>query len=260
MNTIVTTIIQARMASTRLPGKVMKEVLGRPLLGYLIERLQCCRRVQNIILATTMNPEDDPVAKLAKGFGLQVFRGSENNVLDRFYQAATMFGAEHIMRITADCPLIDPDLLDTLIEYYFASEFDYVSNCAHPTLPDGLDAEIFTFKALEDAYKNAVRPSCLEHVTPYIRNYPERFKIGSWSFSMNLSHLRWTVDEPEDFQFVCQVIEKLYPANKYFRTNDILSLLNQEPGLIQINTHIARNEGFLKSLAEDKRWSNNQNI
>ncbi|MBU0987486.1 MAG: glycosyltransferase family protein, partial [Proteobacteria bacterium] len=194
------------------------------------------------------------------GFGLQVFRGSENNVLDRFFKAATMCGAKHIMRITADCPLIDPDLLDTLIEYYFANRFDYASNCVPPTLPDGLDAEIFTFEALEAARKNAVRPSCLEHVTPYIRNHPERFKIGSWSFDRDLSYLRWTVDEHADFQFVQQVIEKLYPVNKNFRTDDILNLLDQDPRLMWINAHIARNEGFLKSLQADKIMLNNQTL
>ena len=249
----VTAIIQARMASTRLPGKVMKEVLGRPLLSYLIERVRCCKDIEDVILATTLNYEDDPIASFGSNQGVDVFRGSENNVLERYYKAATSFGARHIMRITADCPLIDPELLDILIEYYFVQKYDYVSNAVNPTLPDGLDAEIFTFKALDYAHKHAVLPSELEHVTPYIRNHPEVFKTGNWTHHDDLSQLRWTVDEPEDFEFVRQVIEILYPVNRSFRMNDVLDIIHQRPDLAQINAHITRNEGFLKSLEEDKK-------
>jgi spore coat polysaccharide biosynthesis protein SpsF len=250
----VTAIIQARMASTRLPGKVMKEVIGRPLLSYLIERVRCCKGIKNIILATTVNPEDDIIAMLGGKEGVNIFRGSENNVLERFYEAATMFNARHIMRVTADCPLIDPDILYMLIEYYFVENMDYVSNCAYPTLPDGLDSEIFTFKALDYAHKHAVLPSELEHVTPYIRSHPEIFRIGNWTYHEDLSQLRWTVDEPEDFEFVRQVIEILYPKNRDFRMKHILELIHQRPDLAQINTHIKRNEGRLKSLEEDKKF------
>ena len=241
------------MSSSRLQGKIMKEVFGKPLLIYLVERLLCCKRIKNIILATTVSSEDNPVVALAQELGLKVFRGSENNVLDRFYGAATTFGAKHIMRITADCPLIDPDLLDTLVEYYFSNNLDYASNNNPPTLPDGLDAEIFTFNALEYSHNHAVLPSDLEHVTPYIRNHPKLFKIGNWSYHEDLSHLRWTVDEPEDFDFVRQVIEAIYPGNKNFRTKDILDILHQRPELVKINAHFARNEGYLTSLQEDKK-------
>ena len=240
------------MTSSRLPGKVMKEVLERPLLGYLIERVRCCKSIKDIILATTLNSEDDPIAIFGSNKGVNVFRGSENNVLERFHEAAVMFDAKHIMRVTADCPLIDPDILDMLIGYYFAGEFDYISNCADPTLPDGLDAEIFTFEALDYAYKQASLPSEFEHVTPYIRNHPEIFKTGNWKYHENLSQLRWTVDEPEDFEFIKQVIESLYPVNRDFRMNDVLAIIRQRPELAQINTHISRNEGLRVSLAEDK--------
>ena len=243
------------MTSIRLPGKVMKEVLGRPLLSYLLERIQCCKSIQDIILATTYNSEDDTIAEFGNNKGVNVFRGSENNVLKRFYKAATMFNARHIVRITADCPLIDPDILYMLIEYYFSEKLDYVSNCVYPTLPDGLDAEIFNFETLDYVYKSALLPSELEHVTPYIRNHPEIFKIGNWTYHKDLSQLRWTVDEPEDFEFVKQVIEALYPVNRNFCMNDVLKLVRQRPDLAQINTHITRNEGLLKSLSEDKKLS-----
>jgi len=241
------------MASSRLPGKVMKKVLGRPLLSYLVERLQSSTRIRNIILATTVNSEDDAVATFGQEVGLHVFRGSEHNVLNRFYSAAKTFDAQHIIRITADCPLIDPDLIDELIGYYFDKKFDYVSNCTNPTLPDGLDAEVFSFMALEDAHENAVLSSHLEHVTPYIHSHPDRFNIGNWYYYKDFSHLRWTVDEPEDFEFVRQVIEALYPACKDFRTEDILDLLYKKPELARINAHIARNEGLIKSLEEDTK-------
>jgi len=247
----ITAIVQARMTSTRLPGKVMKKVLGKPLLNYLSQRLQSAANIDDIILATTENPEDNSIAEQGKKLGLRIFRGSEHNVLDRFYRAAIVYQADHIMRITADCPLIDPHFLDLLIEYYTTDRFDYVSNCAKPTLPDGLDAEIFTFQALEYAHQRAHRLSCLEHVTPYIRNHPDIFTIGSWSYTKNLSHLRWTVDEPDDFLFVQQVIESLYPINPHFRTDDILNLLYQRSELAQINNHIHRNEGYVKSLKMD---------
>ena len=253
MEAKVTAIIQARMTSTRLPGKVLKEVLGRPLLGYLIERVWCCKRIKDVILATTLNTQDDPIAKLGNEKGINVFRGSEKNVLERFYKAAKTFNSKHIMRITADCPLVDPDILEMLIEYYFSKTFDYVSNGVDPTLPDGLDAEIFTFEALDYASKRAVLPSELEHVTPYIRNHPEIFKTGSWAYHENLSHLRWTVDEKEDFEFVKQVIESLYPVNRNFRMNDVLEMIRQRPELTQINAHIVRNEGFRVSLKEDMK-------
>ena len=248
----VTAIIQARMTSTRLPGKVMKEVLGQPLLSYLIERVQCCKGIKNIILATTLNSEDDPIVAYGNKQGISVFRGSENNVLERFHEAAMMYSARHIMRVTADCPLIDPDILYLLFEYYSVEKLDYVSNFIYPTLPDGLDAEIFTFEALDYACRHSSLQSEIEHVTPYIRTHPEIFKIGNWTYHEDLSKLRWTVDEPEDFEFVKQVIEILYPINKNFRISHILELLHQRPDLVQINTHIKRNEGLLKSLEEDK--------
>ena len=250
----VTAIIQARMTSTRLPGKVMKEVLGQPLLSYLIERVRCCKNIKAIILATTLNSEDDPIAMFGSNKGVNVFRGSENNVLERFHEAATMFNARHIMRVTADCPLIDPDMLAMLIEYYSSGNCDYVSNCVYATLPDGLDAEVFTFESLDHAYRHATLPSEIEHVTPYIRNHPEIFKIGNWTHHENLSHLRWTVDEPEDFEFVRQVIEALYPGNRKFHMNHILELIRQRPDLTHINAHIKRNEGRLKSLEEDMKF------
>jgi len=252
----VTAIIQARMTSSRLPGKVLKEVLGRPMVSIMLERVQDSQYINKIVVATTTNPHDDPVAKLAEKLGYLVFRGSEHNVLNRFYLAAKNCNADTIMRLTADCPLIDPDLLDDLVVFFFDGQYDYASNCLEPTLPDGLDAEIFTFRALEDTFRNAVLPSHLEHVTPFIRENTDRFKIGSWRYHRDLSCHRWTVDQLEDFILVQQVFENLYSVNDKFRMNDIIKLIEEKPEIQKINTNIERNEGLLKSFEEDKKWFN----
>jgi len=252
----VTAIIQARATSSRLPGKVLKEVLGRPLLLFMLERVLDSKFIDKIVVATTNNSQDDPVAKLAEKNGYLVFRGSEYNVLNRFYLAAKQFNADPIMRLTADCPLIDPELLDDLVIFFFDGKYDYASNCLEPTLPDGLDAEIFTFKALEDTFKNAVLPSHLEHVTPFIRENSDRFKIGSWRYHRDLSYHRWTVDQLEDFMLVQQVFKNLYSVNNKFRMNNIIELFKEKPEIKKINANIKRNEGLLKSFKEDKKWLN----
>jgi spore coat polysaccharide biosynthesis protein SpsF len=244
------------MTSTRLPGKVMKNVLGKPLLGYLIERLERSKRVDRVVVATTTNSEDDVIATMASQKGFLVFRGSEHNVLDRFYMAATASQADHILRITADCPLIDPDLVDELIEFYFRGGFDYATNCDPPTLPDGLDAEVFSFEALRTAHRAAVLPSELEHVTPYLRKHSEWFSIGRWKYAEDLSQLRWTVDEPEDFLLIGHILKALYPAKPDFRTEDILTLLENRPELSAVNNRFRRNEGELKSQVKDEAYKN----
>jgi spore coat polysaccharide biosynthesis protein SpsF len=247
----ISAIIQSRMASSRLPGKIMKEILGKPLLVYMIERVQMARSVDRVIIATTTNPEDDVVGRLAEKLGVTLYRGSEHNVLGRFYDAAKKYGCDTIMRLTGDCPLIDPELLDDLAVFYADGDYDYACNCLEPTLPDGLDAEIFSYAVLEEATTHAVRSSDLEHVTPYIRRQTGHLKIGSWKFDQDLSHLRWTVDEQEDFDFIRQIIEELYPENRLLRMRDILSFISKKPELLAINRQFKRNEGFLKSIRAD---------
>jgi len=156
------------------------------------------------------------------------------------------------VRLTGDCPLTDPVLIDELVDFYLAQECDYASNCQEPTLPDGLDAEAFSFAALEQAWKEAVLPSHLEHVTPFIRSNPERFKATYYRHHKNLSHLRWVVDEPEDLEFVRRIYEILYPGKPEFGTEDILALLERKPELAEINKRFKRNEGAEKSIEKDK--------
>lgn len=251
-STKVLAIIQARLSSSRLPGKVLKPILGKPMLEHQIERIQHCRNINKIIVGTSIGNDDDGIAELCKRIGIFCFRGSLDNVLDRFYKAAEIFKPEHVVRLTGDCPLTDPDLIDELIDFYFSEKCDYANNCNPPTLPDGLDAEIFSFYTLKIAWENSKLSSELEHVTSYIRNHPEKFTLSSWQNSENLSHLRWTVDEPMDFDLVKKIYEYLYPIKATFRTKDILKLYESYSDLEKMNIGIERNEGLIKSVEKDQ--------
>jgi spore coat polysaccharide biosynthesis protein SpsF len=251
---MILAILQARMNSSRLPGKVMKPVLGRPMIERQIERLLRCKRIDQLIVATSSLPEDDVLETLCDSIRVPVFRGDLDNVLDRFYRAAVPYNPKHVVRLTADCPLTDPLLMDELIDFYLERQCDYASNCQEPTLPDGLDAEIFSFAVLKEAWREAVLPSHLEHVTAFIREHHERYRIENYKYHRDLSHLRWTVDEFEDLEFVRKVYEKLYPSNPEFNTEDIVALLDREPELLEINKHFKRNDGMQKSIVKDKLY------
>lgn len=245
-------IVQARTSSTRLPGKVLQPVLGLPLLCRQLERLKRCREIEKFVVATSDGLEDRVILDLSLEMGVDVFQGNLNDVLDRFYQAARLYLPEHIVRLTGDCPLADPNIIDSLVRFYFSGKYDYASNCINPTLPDGLDAEIFSFPALERAWYDAASSSEREHVTPYIKNHPELFRIGSQVFDRDFSALRWTVDNPEDLVFVRRVYQEIYPSNPDFVMEDILDLLSRNPSLKSLNAHIGRNEGFANSLAQER--------
>ena len=251
---MILAIIQARMGSARLPGKILKDILGQPLLGHLINRLSRVRTVDNIVVATTYAQADDPVEKMCLEKGCSCFRGSENDVLDRFYQAALSYGVrdgDAIVRITGDCPLLDPEVVDNVIGLFVESEADYASNVNPPTYPDGLDVEVFTFAVLKTAWNEASLLSEREHVTPFIRDNSQRFKQANLENARDLSGLRWTVDVEEDFVFVRTVYEKLYSNNSVFTTEEVLGLLERNPELLTINSKFKRNEGLLKSLHND---------
>ncbi|MDP2928871.1 MAG: glycosyltransferase family protein, partial [Candidatus Omnitrophota bacterium] len=188
-------IIQARLGSTRLPGKVLYKVMGKTILEYVIERAGKARSIEETIVATTTSSEDSQIADLADKSGARVYRGSEQDVLDRYYQAAKLFGIKHIVRITADCPLIDPEIVDKVVGHYFDTKSDYCSNVIAETFPDGQDVEVFGFDTLSDAWKNAKLLSEREHVTPYIRKSSGKFKLASFRNSVDLSGKRWTLDE-----------------------------------------------------------------
>lgn len=246
-------IIQARLGSKRLPGKVLLNVLGKTILEYVIERVKKAKTLDDVVVATSVKKEDLQIVNLASKLGVSIYCGSEEDVLDRFYQAARLYGMQHIVRITADCPLIDPQVIDSGVNHYFESGADYCSNALERTFPDGEDVEVFSLNALQDAWKNATLLSEREHVSPYIRKHPEKFKLVNLKNERDFSKKRWTLDREEDFRFIKTVLESLYPTNPDFRMEDVLNFLHTNPQIEEINQDISPGEGYLKSLKEDKR-------
>lgn len=233
-------VIQARMGSTRLPEKVLKKVMDRPLLDYQVERLRKVSFVDEIVVATTTNAEDHALVDFCVSKRIPFFLGSSEDVLDRFFQAAQRFHADVIVRITADCPLIDPRCVEQVIQLYLTHvpQYDYVSNALQRSFPIGMDAEVFSFKSLEEAAAEAITSEEGEHVTPFIYRRPERFSCGIVTHDPNLSHLRLTVDTQEDFTLVSKILEDLYPKNPDFSLDDIITLLKTNPDWLKINAHV----------------------
>lgn len=248
----VVAIIQARMGSTRLPGKVMMDIVGKPMLWHVISRVKHAKRLDDIVIATTTLNEDKQILELASEMGVKSYAGSEDDVLDRYYQAAIIHKADVIARITADCPLTDPKVIDRAIEIYRNHDFDYVSTAIKPTYPDGIGTEVFSASALKKAWKEAILSSEREHVTPYIGKNQKIFSIENLENDEDLSYMRWTVDEERDLKFVREIYKRLYMEGKIFYMEDILNLFKKRPELMDINKGIIRDEGYLKSLREDK--------
>ncbi len=253
-------IIQARMGSTRLPGKVLKEVLGKPLLWHMVQRVLSARSIDEIVIATSDREQDKAIIALAGSIGIGSYAGSEGDVLDRYYNAALGYQADTIVRLTSDCPLIDPEWIDKVVEEYRGGQgrYDYVSLSG--PFPDGLDTEVFSFRALETAWTEAILPSEREHVTPYIWKNSNLFSVGRVVYPEEHGHLRWTVDDERDFALVNSIYTRLYKSNPNFRTQDVLHLLEKEPELLKINADTVRNEGYLKSLDQDKTWSSAEKL
>jgi|LauGreDrversion4_2_1035121.scaffolds.fasta_scaffold00235_28 glutamate-1-semialdehyde 2,1-aminomutase len=233
--------IQARMGSIRLPNKVMKTVNGKPLIEYLLLRVAKAKLIDKVVVASSVNSNNDPLVSFVNSLGFETYRGSEQDVLSRFYEAAKFHKATTVLRITADCPLVDPNLIDSLIEEYFNSGTDYATNTLPPTYPDGLDIEVFSFQSLERAYQEAVAPNEREHVTPYIR-YSGQFKIHNTVNKIDYSDRRWTVDEVDDFEVVSNIFQHFHP-DIYFDWENIIKIENLRPEMFQKNKHIKRNEG-----------------
>lgn len=246
----VVAIIQARMSSTRLPGKVLMELAGKPVLEHVVSRIEACKTIQKIVVATSIDETDDAIEHWCRECDVVCYRGSLNDVLDRYYQAAVQNGADAIVRITADCPAIDPTIVDEVVSEYLAGGYEFFGLSGE--FPDGLDCTVFSFPAIERAWKEAQLPSEREHVGPYIEKHPELFKSGGLRKFVGLSHHRWTLDEPRDLEFLQAVFERLYQAEPPFLAADVLALLEVEPELLRINGSIVRNEGYIKSLQLDK--------
>lgn len=244
-------LIQARCGSSRLPNKIMKEISGKPEIQWVIERVQRSRLVEEVMVITSIEKNNLPLVEFCSKNNVRVYIGSENDVLERYYQAAKLIKPEYVIRITADCPVFDWRYLDMAIKS-MNDDTDYVADL-NETLPDGLDVEIIRFSALETAYRNAVLASEREHVTMYIKNNKDKFKIQNFECPIkNIGNKRWTLDEYEDFILISDIYEHFIGINKAdFVTEDILRYLEENPQIEKTNQKIIRNEGLAKSLAND---------
>lgn len=237
----IVAIVQARMGSTRLPNKVMKDIGGRPMIELLLTRLSRAREISEIVVATSVDPRNRSLVEAVSKLGYRCIQGSENDVLDRYYQAAKLAGADVVVRITGDCPLVDPALVDRVIRGYLNGSVDYFSNISPPTYPDGMDIEVFSFASLERAASEAVKTFDREHVTPYLRE-SGCFRRDGMSYAEDLSGMRWTVDEQADFDVISNVFRHFAP-DIHFSWTDVLKLQQSDPALFAANQQINRNEG-----------------
>lgn len=244
-------IIQARTGSTRLPGKVLMELGGKPVLQNVIERVKRSKLIDSIVIATTKDRADAPIINIADTSRVEYFRGSTEDVLDRYFQAAKKFRSDQIVRITSDCPLIDPGVIDLVIKQHLSENNDYTSNALIPSFPDGLDTEIFRFSVLEQSWREAKIPYQREHATQYITKNPQLFKLGNLLDKVDNSSKRWTLDELADYEFINIIYNELKHQGNTFTQNDVLKLLSRKPEIESINSHIGRNEGLLKSMRKD---------
>jgi spore coat polysaccharide biosynthesis protein SpsF len=234
----VVLVMQARMGSTRLNGKVMRNLYGKTILEHDIERIRQAKLVDEIVIATTTKEQDDIIMEEAQRLGVKVFRGSEDHVLSRYYYAAKESGADTVVRVTSDCPLIDPYILDEVITFYKENEYDIVSNAGNVdirTYPRGLDVEVFSFEKLSEAYQKAEEKYQQEHVTPYLY---ENDKVGYYNNDVNYSNFRWTLDTEEDWEMISVIYQNLYHGKHDFYFKEILEFMLQHPELEEINKHV----------------------
>lgn len=243
---MIAAIIQARTSSTRLPNKVFMELCGKPLIWHVVNRLKHSEKIDKIVLATSLNKNDDPLAVWASENSIEFFRGDENNVLDRFYNAATLFSADSIVRITADDPFKDPEIIDKVIRLFKEDSLDFAYNNNPPTFPEGLDTEVFSYSALQIAWENCNDSFEKEHVTQYFYRNPSIFRQKCLRNDRNLSHLRWTIDTLKDWEMVEFVYRRLFHKKEVFLFTDILNLLEKEPFIAEINKAVERSTMFKK--------------
>ncbi|MBC7949303.1 MAG: glycosyltransferase family protein [Chitinophagaceae bacterium] len=238
MSTVI--IVQARMTSSRLPGKVLMTVLNKSLLEYQIERLRRVKLADEIVIATTDNGSEKPIVDLCERLTVTCFRGSEDDVLARYHGAAQASQADVVVRVTSDCPIIDPLVIDKVIQFYLdhCGHYDYVSNALIRSYPRGMDTEVFSFQALDEAFREATRQPDREHVTPFICTQPQRYRLADVTYHEDYSNHRWTVDTPADFELIRRIIGTLYPVNPKFSLEDSLALLEKFPDWARINANV----------------------
>ena len=247
-------MIQARCGSTRLPNKVLKKLCGKPQLQWVIERVQASKIIDEVVVITSIAKGNLPILKLCADIGIRVGIGSEEDVLDRYYQTARLIKPEYVIRITGDCPLVDPELIDVAISQ-MKEDTDYCGNPTSATFADGLDIEIIKYSALERSWKEAIHSFEREHVTQYIIRHQDRFNYMDFISPIgDFGDHRWTVDEPEDFEMVQKIYEHFINelGTEVFGYKDILNYLSSHPEVEEINKKYARNEGLEKSIKEDR--------
>ena len=253
MNTPIV-LIQARMGSTRFPGKVLKPILGKPMLWHIVRRVRFARGLSDVVVATSDRVEDEVIRTFCHKQGINVFAGSETDVLDRFYRAALVYHGDPVLRVTADCPLIDPELIERLLGLYASGSYDHVSVATGAgalfldggRYPNGLDAECFSFASLEQAWSQATESSDREHVTPYIWRIPDRFRCYMLKSQIDYSHLRWTVDYEDDYLMVTRIYEELYREEAPFLYREIVDYLERHPDLGLLNQAHIGQEGYAR--------------
>lgn len=251
----IVTVIQARTGSSRLPNKVMRPLLGRPLLARMVERVQAVKVAGTVVVATTLKAEDDPIEALCRKQGFRYFRGHPTDLLDRHYRAGQQFHADAVVKIPSDCPLIDPRVINRVLEAYLERPraYDYMSNLHPPSYPDGNDVEVIAMPALQIAWLEATRELEREHTTPFLWENPDRFRLHNVTWERGLDYSmshRWTIDYPEDYDFIRAVYEELYPYNPLFGLDDVLELLERRPDIAALNAKYAGINWYRHHLGE----------
>jgi spore coat polysaccharide biosynthesis protein SpsF len=241
------------MGSTRLPGKILMNINGVTVLQCQLQQLAHSVSLDDMILATTINLEDDTIVDFANANSIKVFRGNSLDVLDRYYQCAKHFSLEHIVRITSDCPLIDPTVVDKTTDLYKTGKFDYVNNFYEDAYPSGTDVEVFSMSTLEKTWENTTKSSDREHVTPYIYNNPKLFSLGYLKNNSSMPDLHYSIDRIEDLKLVRLLYKKI--SKRPILLNDIINAVKDDPTLLEINKNTSPKEGYLKSLEHDKTGS-----
>lgn len=251
---MILAILQARMSSSRLPGKVLKPILDKPILAYEMERIKQSKKIDKLVLATSLNTDDDSLEELAKDLGIDCFRGDLNNVLKRFYDCATLYNADIVVRLTGDCPVIDPQIIDEVIELHIDSQSDFTSNTLYRTFPDGLDVEVLSYDTLNTVYKNVSLKEDLEHVTKYIYTNKEKFKLQNLQNEIDYSYIRWTLDTIDDFYFFKHFYEMKKEVS--FRWQEILAFTKDEKKyLIESNQTIRYAMKKLEEIVDNEMES-----
>ena len=252
----IVAIVQVRTTSKRLPNKALRLILGKPMIIHQLDRVSKCLYIDHLIVATSDHSTDDELTKVCKDFGYNVSRGSLHNVVDRIWCAVEKIDFGHLVRLTGDCPLSDPKIIDRVIVEHLKEGADYSSNTIIPTFPDGLDVEVLTKKTFRRIVDGAFKPSHFEHVTSFVSENENDFFIHQVLLKSDLSSLRWTVDEPVDLELITKIYEKLYLQKCNFSMDDVLELIQCWSSKLPDNSHIPRNEGYAKSVREERQTSN----